>query len=467
VEARGQVVAKSALMDAAWPNTSVEESNLTVQIAALRRRLNVSPGGEKWIATFPRVGYRFAGARAAQATHAGPALGPEPSIAVLPFTNMSLDPEQVHFADGLVDDLITDLSKVPGLLVIASHSSFAYRGRPADLPSVASELGVRYIIEGSVRRAAGRVRIGVHLTEAAMNRCVWAERFDGDLADVFPLQDEVVGKVVAALANVLPLDSRPDGAALTRRRAQNIEAYDFLVRGRVFVMHSPSGNNLARTLLAKAIELDPNLAEAHACLAISHHSAAINFGEEVEANRSLGLTYAQKAVSLDPGDPCAHGALGYVRLYEGLLEEAELAFQTALRINPNHANTLANMVALRVLQGLPDDAIALADNALRLNPYPPGWYYWDLGFAYYAAGRYAEAVDVLRKEEVGRLPAKRILAASLAQLGLVAEAREEACRFLDINPGFLASRWAETQPFRREGDRQHFVDGYVKAGLPL
>jgi TolB-like protein len=236
VEARGQVVPKAALMDAAWPNTNVEESNLTVQIAALRRRLRVSPDGEEWIATFPRVGYRFAGSltiqeREAPIVAAGSALEADPSIAVLPFANMSLDPEQAHFADGLVDDLITDLSKVPGLLVIASHSSFTFKARSADTQSIAKELGVRYVIEGSVRRVAGQVRIGVHLTEATTNRCLWAERFDGDLADVFRLQDQVVRKVVAALANVLPLEPVLDDAPSTRRRTTIIEAYDFLVRG--------------------------------------------------------------------------------------------------------------------------------------------------------------------------------------------------------------------------------------------
>lgn len=452
--------------------TNVSDSNLTVQIAALRKRLHVSTEGKGWIATFPRVGYRFAGPlsvseRDAPIFDAGPAPGVGPSIAVLPFAYTSLDPEQAHFADGLADDLIYDLSKVPGLLVIASHSSFAFKARFANPPSIARELGVRYVIEGSVRRVAGRVRIGVKLTEATMNRCLWAERLDGDLADVFHLQDLVVLKVVAALANVLQLEPALNNASYTRRRTTTIEAYDFLVRGRVLVMHSPAGNDLARTLLAKAIELDPNLAEAHAWLAISHYGAAINYGEDVKANQDRGLAYAQKAMSLDMSDPMAHSVLGYVWLCEGKLEEAESEFQMALRINPNHADTLVNMADLRVLQGQPKDAIELAEHALRLNPYPPGWYYWDLGFAYYAATHYTQAVRVLRKEEVGRLPAKRILAASLAQLGQLTEAHEEACRFLEINPGFLASRWAASQPFRRDEDRQHFVEGYLKAGLPL
>ena len=466
-EARGQVVAKSALMDAAWPDTSVEESNLTVQIAALRGRLRASPDAEDWIATFPRVGYRFAGPLSveeheAPTIHARPpALGPKPSIAVLPFTSMSGDPEQAHFADGLAEDLATDLSKLPGLQVIPPNSSFVGTAGPTDIRSVTRELGVRYVIGGSVRRAAGRVRTCVQLTEPAMNRHLWAERFDGNLADVFPLQDEVVGKIVAALANVLPL-----APPATRRRTTDIEARDFLVRGRVLLMHSPSGNNLARTLLAKAIALDPASAEAHACLAISHYGAAVNYGEAAEANRVLGLACARKAVSLDQNDLSAHRALGYVRLYAGELEGAEAELQTALRIKPDHPDILASMADLRILQGRPENAVAWVERALRLNPYPAGWYYWSLGFAYYAAGRYAEAVDALRKEEVGRLPAKRILAASLAQLGRMDEAREEARQFLEINPGFLACRWAATQPFNRHEDRQHFVDGYLKAGLP-
>ncbi|MCO5064268.1 MAG: winged helix-turn-helix domain-containing protein [Rhizobiaceae bacterium] len=472
VVANGQVVPKVALMDAGWPNTNVEESNLTVQIAFLRKRLGIALDGDEWIATFPRIGYRFAGPLSIEHldvpfTDPGRALEDAPTLAVLPFAYMGLDPEQAHFADGLVDDLITDLSKIAGLRVIASHSSFALKARSADEKSIARDLGARYVVSGSVRRSARQIRISVHLTETKMFRSLWAERFDGDLADVFHLQDQVVRSVVKELAKVLPLGSLSGDALLTRRRTANIDAYDFLVRGRVLVMQSPAGNDLARTLLLKASELDPNLAEAHAWLAISHYGAAIHYGEDFKANQTLGLDYVQKAMALDTHDAMAQSVLGFARLCEGQLEQAESSFQTALRINPNHADTMVNMANLRVLEGRPHDAVQMAEKALRLNPYPPGWYYWDIGFAYYAAGRYTQAVRVLRKEEIGRLPAKRILAASLAQLGQLAEAQEEARRFLEINPRFLASRWAATQPFRRDEDREHFIDGYIKAGLPL
>jgi tetratricopeptide (TPR) repeat protein len=231
-------------------------------------------------------------------------------------------------------------------------------------------------------------------------------------------------------------------------------------------LQSPSGNRLARTYLIRAIGLEPTFARAHACLAVTYSGAATNYGEDVDDNLALGLACARTAALLDPDNPFARWALGYVHLYGGKLDEAQSEWETALSIQPGHADSLAKLADLNVMQGRPDDAIASVEKALRLNPYPPGGYYWDLGFAYYAASRYADAVRVLRRPELGRLPAKRILAASLAQLGRLDEARLEAGRFLEINPGFKASAWAATQPFREKADEEHFVDGYIKAGLP-
>jgi tetratricopeptide (TPR) repeat protein len=245
-----------------------------------------------------------------------------------------------------------------------------------------------------------------------------------------------------------------------------MQAYDFYVRGRSLCLQSPSGNKLARSYLVRAIGLEPGFAQAHAWLACSHFGAAVHYGEAVDDNRALGRALARTAVALDPDDPVAHWTLGFVNLYEGKLEEAQSEWETALRIEPDHADCLAKIADPMVLLGRPNEAIALVEKALSLNPCPPGLYFWNLGFAYYAVGRYAEAAEVLDREELGRLPAKRILAASLAQLGQLDNARVEARRFLEINPGFHASAWAATQPFKDKADGEHFVDGYIKAGLP-
>ncbi|WP_292427923.1 winged helix-turn-helix domain-containing protein [Mesorhizobium sp.] len=264
LEANGEVVTKSALMDAAWPCTNVEESNLTVQIAALRKVLGRAADGEEWIATVPRVGYRL--------VHSTPlrnreidtsvdatvprATGSTPSIAVMPFTNMSSDPEQEYFGDGLAEDLITDLSKVAGLLVIARHSSFVYKGKQADIRSIATDLSVRYVIEGSVRRAADRVRISAQIIDALDNRPLWAERFDRDLADIFALQDEIVARIVNSLSGLLP--PMPSRAG---QRPVNFQAYDLFMREQALANQSVKGYRPARLLIERSIELDPGFAD--------------------------------------------------------------------------------------------------------------------------------------------------------------------------------------------------------------
>ncbi len=385
----------------------------------------------------------------------------KPSIVVLPFTNISSDPEQEYFADGLVEDLITDLSKVPGLLVIARNSTFTYKGRPVDVRSVARDLGVRYVLEGSVRRAAARVRINAQLIDATDSSHLWADRFDRDLSDVFLLQDEVVGRIVSALSGVLP-------AAVTSgtRRAANLEAYDLFVRGRVLVTQSPESNRTAPPLLERAIELDPGFADAYAWLAMSHHFAWAYWLDAPERHHSMALAAAQRAVLLDPENAVAHAVLGDVLIYDGKPDEGAAELATALRINPNHADAWVFLGQLKAFEGTPAEGIDYVRTALRLNPHPPGFYYWILGLAQYAAGQYEDAVETLRHEATYRLGSRRILAASLARLGRMQEARAEAGQFLASNPDFSIQHWASTQPFRHETDRQHFIDGYVEAGLP-
>lgn len=389
------------------------------------------------------------------------AITDKPSIAVLPFTNMSSDPEQEYFADGLAEDLITDLSKVPGLLVIARNSTFAYKGRSVDVRSVARDLRVRYVLEGSVRREKARVRINAQLIDATDSSHLWADRFDRDLADVFLLQDEVVSTIVSALSGVLP-------AAVTSstRRTASLEAYDLFVRGRMLVVQSPESNRAAPVLLERAIELDPGFADAHAWLAMSHHFAWAYWLDAPERHHSLALAAARRAVSLDPENAVAHAILGDVLIYDGKPDEGAAELATALRVNPNHADAWAFLGQLKAFEGKAIEGIGHLRHAIRLNPHPPGWYYWLLGLAQYAAGQYADAVETLRHEATHRLGSQRILAASLARLGHMEEATEEARQFLAANQDFSIQHWASTQPFRHEADRQHFIDGYEDAGLP-
>jgi TolB-like protein len=382
------------------------------------------------------------------------------AVAVLPFANMSSDPEQDFFGEGLAEDLITDLSKVPGLLVIARNSSFAYKGRSVDIRLIAKDLDVRYIIEGSVRRAAARVRINAQLIDAGENTHLWADRFDGELSDVFTLQDIVVGKIVSALAGAFPL-TRPE----PRQRTSNLEAYELFARGRSLVTQSAEANKTARPLLERAVQLDPGFAEAHAWLAMSHAFGWLFWGE-TEEHRSLGRAEAERAVSLDPTNAGAHSILGYILHFDFRLDEAAAEFATALRIDPSHADAWILLGESKAHQGNAVEGIECIQNAFRLDPYPPGRCYWARGYVEYAARRYEDAVNTLRHEATYRTESKRILAAALARLGRLGEAQEEARQFLAANPHFSTRQWASMQPFRHDADRQHFVDGYLMAGLP-
>jgi len=320
---------------------------------------------------------------------------------------------------------------------------------------------VRYVIEGSVRRAAARVRINVQLIDATDNTHLWADRFDRDLADIFVVQDEVVNKIVSALAGTLP-----SARALPKRRAIDMEAYDLFVRGRSLAMLSLEDTRAARPLLEKAIEIHPTFAEAQAWLAMSYHFGFLFCGEPEDKHRPLARSAAERAVSLDPENPDALVIHGLLRGYDGELSEGTAEIEQGLRINPNHADGWILLADLRVCEGRAAEGIECARNSLRLNPHPPGSFYWHFGWALYAAGRYEDAVETLRHRSARGPGVHRILAAALAQLGRMTEAREEARKFLSEVPDFSASRWGSTQAFRNEADRQHFIDGYVKAGLP-
>ena len=298
----GEVITKSELIDAAWGGAAVEESNLTVQVAALRKALGPSPAGGDWIVTVPRVGYRFV---SPSASSRSPARHEQPSIAVLPFVNLSSDPEQAFFADGLAEEIIVALGKLPGLLVIARNSSFAYRGSDVDVRKVGSDLDVRYVLSGSVRRGGNRLRMSAQLADAESGAHVWAETFDRELADVFAIQDEVTRRIVDALKLKL---TPAQTAKATGGGTNDIEALDLLMRGRA-LLNGPTQNlevhKRATDLLRRAIERDPSYVDALGELAIAHNLDYLNRWTD-DPDRSLkeAQRLADRMVELAPNHAC-------------------------------------------------------------------------------------------------------------------------------------------------------------------
>lgn len=461
VERPGAILSKAELMDAAWPGRAVEEGNLTVQIAQLRKLLGPAADGAEWIVTVPRVGYRFAGTveRLGRAGRRPLPLPDTPSIAVLPFVNIGGDPAHEAFADGLTEDLITDLSRVPGLFVIARTSVFAYKGKAMDVRDIARDLGVRYLLEGSARRADGRVRINAQLVDATSGDHLWADRFDRSLADIFAVQDEATGKIVEALLGRL----RPPPP---RNRPNSLEAYDLCVRARKLIDESPQAAREAHLLLTRAVALDAGYAEAHRWLAMNHWMRWVHWGDPIKPNRGVALDLARKAVAIDPNDAGCRWVLANLLAYERDFATADAEFARALELDPNEADAWATLSDIAVLAGRIEEGLEHIRKAFRLNPFPASWYHLTLGQAQYAAGDYAAAVATLRQEETYRTSSRRFLAASLARLGRLDEARAEAELFLAGNPHFSTRHWAETEPFRDAATREHFVAGFREAGLP-
>jgi TolB-like protein len=461
LDRRGEPVAKAELLDAAWPNLAIEESNLTVQVAALRRALGASPNGRDWILTVPRVGYRFL-TEAEQNVDRAPTASEQPSIAVLPFANLGGDADQDFFALGLADDLITDLSKVPGLTVMARSSSFAYARRDTDPADIAARLGVRFVVEGSVRRSAATVRINAQLVDAASRHQIWADRIDGGVENVFALQDDVARRIVAALGHVLPAPRQQ----LAARPPVHAQAYELFARGRALVLDSPDHFVVGRSLLEQATQIEPSFAEAYAWLAMGLVHGHYLWGAPTGNLRAAGVAAARKAIELDYGSAAGHAFLGYALFYEGDFEGGEAEMELALVADPNYADGWILSSEMKAHLGDHDSAREEVSRAFTLNPHPPGFYYWARGFIEFAGGDYEGTIQTLSNVATRRSGSQRILAAALAQLGRIEDARLEAAEFLSRNAHFSISDWLAGHPPRSAADLDRFAEGYRLAGLP-
>lgn len=445
VERAGEPVSKDALVEAAWPGLAVADGNLTVQIAALRRTFAETPGCRGWIETLPRRGYRYVGpVVVTDGAAATPVAPPErASIAVLPFINMSDDPGQDYFADGMVDDIVTGLSRIKWLFVIARNSTLGYAGGVIDVKEVGRALGVRYVLGGSVRKAADRVRITGQLVDAVSGAHVWAERYDRRLDDVFFLQDEMALSVVGAIE---PSLRRAEVERVRRTRPDSLDAYDLVLRAQPDVFSGmPERSAAALVLLSRALALDPGYALAHAFAAMAHHNRFLRAGLHDE-DRAASIRHAQTAIAEGQDDALALTFAGFSIGMDGHDRAAAFtAFEAALAISPSTA--LAYIFGSVILgwAGEAERAIEWGERALRLSPLDP-WAFaacHSLMLGHFHRGRDEEAAKAAQRAiqfNPGHSISFMLLAASLARLGRLGEAKAAAARVLELQPGFRSSR---------------------------
>jgi adenylate cyclase len=391
-----------------------------------------------------------------------------PSIAILPFNNMSGDPDQEYFSDGMTEDLITDLSKVSGLFVIARNSSFAYKGRQVDLREVGRELGVRYILEGSVRRAGDRVRINAQLIDSTTGGHVWAERFDRSMADVFALQDEVTQKIVSALAVRLdPEEQR----RLDRKLEIDPEAYDLFLRGIERLRRfTPQTNAEARGFFHQAMMVDPRYARAVSGVGFTY-AMDVFLGAKVDRQETLGMAerYATAAAKLDDGEPAVWFGISFI--YERLhrFDESIEAARRSVEIDINYADGYAQLASALLQAGRPEEGLEAVQTAMRRNPGRPFFYLDVLARAHFMLEAYeqaASAYEEVVQSNPGFISGHRGLAASYAHLGRTDDAEWEASEILALQPDFSLRKERETNAFRREEDMARYIEGLRKAGLP-
>jgi TolB-like protein len=437
VSTPSRVLTKHELMQAAWGDAALEESNLSVQIAALRKQLGATADGSAWIATVPRVGYRFSGAASQSSeVHAADASGApveqerRPSIAVLPFTNLSGEKEQEYLADGITEDVIIALTRFRWFFVIARNSSFAYKGKSLDAKQIAQELNVQYLLEGSVRKSDQRLRVSTQLVDAHSGKQIWAERYDLELTEAFAIQDEIAERVAGAIEPEL---LRTESLQAVARHTGNMTAWDLVRRGTWHFHQVTRDTHLkARELFREACKLDPLLPEAHIWLArVTAGVVPYGWSENPTADLNEGMTAALKAIHLDERNPYAHYALAIVSVYSDHLEDAISAARKALDISPSFALGRFVLGMALLFSGRASDAITPLEYGLRLSPYDPQNFVWFnvLALARLFSGRPEAALESGARALQIRpnwWPTMEVLVCCYAALGKWEEARRFA-----------------------------------------
>jgi adenylate cyclase len=388
----------------------------------------------------------------------------KPSIAVLPFTNLSDDPEQEYFSDGITEDVITELSRFHSLFVIARNSSFTYKGRAVDVRDIGRELGVRYLVEGSVRKSGRRVRVTAQLVEAETGNHLWAERYDGELEDIFAVQDQVVGAIVGALGGRL-LEAQKELSF--RKKTGNLDAYDYYLRGLHFWRKYDPENNLeALHLFETAVTHDPDFAEAHALLAFT---SLMNYWWQAESSGETfdrPLALARRSVELDPHNSLCHAVLGYVYLVRREHEHGRHHIERAISLNPHDFLSISFHAMLLWWTGNPEKALLQVEAAQEFEPFPPSFHWENRGGPLYQLGRFEEAAESYEKIPSVSWWNHGYLAACYGQLGEPARAQRSWQEVLRLRPGTSFEDVAKSAPFKNEADEELWLEGLRKAALP-
>lgn len=488
VRHRDRVVSKDDLLAAVWKGRIVSESALFNRINAARKAIGDTGETQSLIRTLPRNGFRFIGevsekgavpaevapdrapsVGAPQRSEASsPPLPDRPSIAVLPFANMSGNPDQDHFADGISEDLIIGLARIRWLFVIARNSAFVYKHRAFDVPQVARALGVRYILEGSVRRVGKRLRITAQLVDAATGHHHWAERYDRKFGDLFAVQDEITSSVAAAIE---PRLLAAEGLRALSRSSADLGAWELVARAQThFWRLTRVDYEAAVGPLEQAVRSYPDYAPARGllgfCLVFAAHMGW------VERDRGIlpGCQHARRAIALDDCNPWGHIALGYWAMMERRTEESIAAFQRAVDLNPNSAAAHSHLSRGLAFAGRDREAIKHGEEAIRLSPLDPemALFLGAIAVAHYSAGRFAEAVrytsDALRLRP-GFHGAQRLHCASLAQAGSIDEARSLLAAVRREQPQLSVAWIRANVPYQTPDLMERFLQGMRKAGL--
>lgn len=475
IENRDRVVSKDELFDAVWEGRIVSDATLNTRINAARKAVDDTGKEQAVILTMPRRGFRFVADIDGGSARIDPpdiSQRQKGSIAVLPFVNISGDPEQEYFADGITEDIITALSNVRTLTVLARSSTFVYKGKSVDVRQVKRELDVHYLIEGSVRRASERIRVTAQLINTATGDHLWAERYDGTLDDIFDLQDQITSKIIGTIEPELV---RAEDKRLQASPPDNINAYDLLLRG-VSYMHkvTPEDTKTALEYFAKAYELDPNYGRAYAFASWCYRRDAMQRGNALLSAEDCckAIELARQALRCDRNDPyvLVYAGCSFYQ-FDGAIDEGLSLIDQALSMNPNSHRFWNAKAQGHSYKGETDAAIEAAQRAISISPNEPAiWVaYWALAEAHLQELSYQQAADfaqraLRRNSNVG--PAYFILAAASAHLGQASEAKQALAAGLQISPGLTLTKLPEYYQVSSLKNLDAYRDGLRKAGLP-